>query len=129
MAFKFAKKYNTEKLFNIDTSEFEYVSLADLYTGDETTVFPVRGIYINTKGNYDDAPVIATDEEYVNLPAHLTTVCKEILSDREAIRAINEWRVGFTIYKYTQKRYGRECYSIRWADTNPADFTSEDVGG
>jgi hypothetical protein len=132
MAFKFnfSKKYNTERLFDIDTSNFEYQDLSDLYNEDEPEkVFPVRGIYINTKGKFDDRPVIATSDCYVNLPAHLCDVCREILNDPKAIRAINEGMVGFTIYTYEQRRYEKTCYSIRWADVNPADEASEDMGG
>lgn len=125
--FSFASKYNTERLFDVDTSNYEYVSLEYLYNeslkeceGDidsaENTAYPVLGLYINTKGNYDDAPVAATDDCYVNLPAHLTQSVREILKDPSAIKAINEGKVGFTIYSYTQRRYNKECYSIRWVD-------------
>lgn len=138
MAFSISKKYNKEKLFNINTDGFEYVSLEDLYNERannvvsedfedfdevyeivEETVFQVRGIYINTKGLYDDAPVVALDSAYVNLPSHLTPICKEILSDPQAIAAINAGRVGFTIYKYEKPQYHKTCYSIKWVDTEP----------
>ena len=143
MAFSFSKKFNKEKVFKINTDGFEYVSLEDLYreteqrvilTNDEivdyvdtedvadqvqSTVFQVRGIYINTKGLYDDAPVLALDSAYVNLPAHLTPICKEILSDPQAVAAINAGRVGFTIYTYEKPAYKKTCYSIKWVDTEP----------
>lgn len=126
MAFKFsfANHYNTERLFDIDTSNFEYHNLEDIFDSVDE-VFPVRGIYINTKGKFDDRPVIATDEYYVNLPAHLTETCREILNDKRAIQAINDGVVGFTIYSYEQRRFGKTCYSIRWVDV-PED---EDMGG
>lgn len=143
MAFSFSKKFNKEKLFKINTDGFEYVSLEDLYRETEqrvilandeivdyvdtkdvadqvqSTVFQVRGIYINTKGLYDDAPVLALDSAYVNLPAHLTPICKEILSDPQAVAAINAGRVGFTIYTYEKPTYKKTCYSIKWVDTEP----------
>lgn len=142
MAFSFSKKFNKEKLFKINTDGFEYVSLEDLYNETkemvlldadedtmsdpdemkshiESTVFQVRGIYINTKGLYDDAPVVALDSAYVNLPAHLTPICKEILADPQAIAAINAGRVGFTIYTYVKPAYNKTCYSIKWVDTEP----------
>ena len=34
----------------------------------------------------------------------------------DAIKAINEGRVGVTIYKYTQKRFNKVCYNVRWVD-------------
>lgn len=119
--FSFAKTYNTERLFDIDTSSFEYCSLQDLYeavNGDEEAKFPVCAIYINTKSEFGDAPVLATDACYVNLPQHLLETCKAILRDPAAVKAINDGAVAFTIYKYEQKRYSRECYSIRWADAD-----------
>lgn len=138
MAFSISKKYNKEKLFKINTDGFEYISLEDLYKERESnvlvedfedpekvkeiveeTIYQVRGIYINTKGLYDDAPVVALDSAYVNLPAHMTQICREILSDPQAIAAINAGRVGFTIYEYEKPQYHKTCYSVRWVDTEP----------
>lgn len=125
--FSFSTKYNTERLFDVDTSGFEYVSLEFLYkealdahegeiAAAEAEVYPVLALYINTKGNFDDAPVVATEECYVNLPAHLCETVREILRDPRAIKAINDGKVGFTIYSYVQRRFNKECYSIRWVD-------------
>lgn len=122
--FSFASKFNTERLFDIDTSNFEYRNLEEVYESDDE-VFPVRGIYINTKGKFGDRPVIATDECYVNLPAHLLDTAREILNDTRAVQAINAGEVGFTIYAYEQRRFGKTCYSIRWVDM-PSD---DDMGG
>ena len=138
MAFSISKKYNKEKLFKINTDGFEYISLEDLYKERESnvaiedfeepeevkeiveeTIYQVRGIYINTKGLFDDAPVVALDSAYVNLPAHMTQICREILSDPQAIAAINAGRVGFTIYAYEKPQYHKTCYSVRWVDTEP----------
>lgn len=138
MAFSISKKYNKEKLFKINTDGFEYISLEDLYKERESnvaiedfedpeevkeiveeTIYQVRGIYINTKGLFDDAPVVALDSAYVNLPAHMTQICREILSDSQAIAAINAGRVGFTIYAYEKPQYHKTCYSVRWVDTVP----------
>lgn len=127
--FNFSKKYNVERKFDIDTSNFEYYNLEDIFEGDESKVYPVCGIYINTKGMFDDRPVIATDRCYVNLPAHLCDVCREILNDEKAIKAINDGCVGFTIYSYEQKRFNKICYSIRWANIDPADMAADDFGG
>ena len=115
--FSFSKRYNKEKVFTIDTSTFDYVSLEEMYQ-DEETVYPVRGVYINEKSMYDPAPVVATDSEYVNLPAHMIDECRDMLADRQAISAINRGLVGFTIYKYHQARFNKDCYSIRWVDVD-----------
>lgn len=131
--FSVSKRYNREKLFSIDTSDFDYFTLEDLYdmakdaadeavgsTGadlsPEEIPFTVYGIYINTKGNFDPAPVLALEDRYVNLPAHMTPVCEDMLRDAEAVKAINEGHVGITVYQYLQKRYNRICYNVRWVD-------------
>ena len=124
--FSFSKKFNKERIFDIDTSDFGYVSLQELYQDDET-VYPVRGIYENKKSLYGPAVVLATDSFYVNLPSHLFDECKEILSDRLAVNEIKKGRVGFTIYKYKLDKYSDTFYSIRWVDINPDDFNTEET--
>ena len=116
----FSKRFNTEKLFNIDTTDFDYHSLEELteQPGDEPEdcVYVVRGIYINKKSLYDPSPVIALDDCYVNFPAHLLDVCQEMLSDRAVVDAINEGHCGFRVTKYHQKRFNKDCYSVEWVD-------------
>ena len=116
MAFSFGKKYNVERLFDIDTTGFEYRSLRELFNDNgPEKVYPVNAIYINLKG-IEPAPVVACDDYFVNFPSHLVEIAREILKDDEAIEAIKENRVGFTIYQYHTKKYNRDCYSIRWVD-------------
>lgn len=121
----FAKRFNKEKIFNIVCTDFPYYSLEEIYQNDDK-VYPVRGIYPNKKSLYGPAYVLATDEFYVNLPDHLNDDCADILKDRVAITDINRKVVGFKIYKYIQKKYNKECYSITWVDVDPSDF--EDAG-
>lgn len=125
MAISFSKKYNKERLFLVDTSSFEYVSLETLYNQlpvDEETgepiqePFVVRGVYINTHSMFDPAPVLAIDDCYVNLPSHLKDVCSDMINDKQSIKAINDGKVGFIIYKYFQARFQKDCYSIEWVD-------------
>ena len=125
MAFSFASSFNTKRLFDIDTSDFEYKKLEELWNENSdivaeeevcTKVFPVCGLYLNKKSMYDPQPVVATDECYVNLPANMFDSALEILSDPRAIKAINDGKVGFQIDKYYQKRYEKYCYSVIWVD-------------
>ena len=121
MAFSFANQYNTERHFDINTEGFEYKSLEELYISDDV-VYPVRGLYINKKGLYGDAPLLATDTFYVNLPQHMLDSVVDILNDKRAIHAVNDGTVGFTIYRYVQRRFNKECYNIKWVDIDPRDF-------
>ncbi len=113
----FSKKYNKGRKFEIDTTGFEYYSLEELYEQNgEDFVYPIHALYINTKGHYGDSPVVATEEYFVNFPSHMLDVARDILDNDEAIELINNGEVGFRIYKYTQKKYNRECYAIDFVD-------------
>ena len=118
--FSFSKKFNTEKLFNIDTSEFEYFNLESLTENPmeepEDRIFTVRGVYINNKSQFGPAPVLALDDCYVNLPEHTLDACRQMLADPQAVKAINEGHLGFTVDKYHQKRFNKDCYSVIWVD-------------
>lgn len=113
----FAKRFNKEKKFAIDTTGFNYASLADLYNQNGAEcVYPLTAIYINTKGKYQDAPVFATDSFFVNIPSHMIDVANEILHDEEAIASINGGEVGFKIYAYRNNRYSKDCYGVDFVD-------------
>lgn len=118
MGFSVSKKYNTQKIFDVNTEGFEYKSLEDLFI-DEDTVTVIKGIYINKKGNFGEEPVLATDDYYINIPSHMVDICKEMIKDNSAVYAINQGEVGITIYKYYQKKYNKDCYSIKWVDVDP----------
>ena len=122
----FSKKYNTKKLFDIDTSEFDYRKLEELYNEDVDTdedtgeliqpVYTVWAIYINTKSMYEVSPVAALKDCYVNLPAHVLDSCKDMLKDPLAVAAINAGHLGFRVEMYHQKRFDKDCYSVEWVD-------------
>ena len=119
----FASKFNNRK-FTADTTGFGYIKLADLYKeyGSET-VFKLLGVYINNRSKYGEEPVCsATDRKgkgyYINLPKFLLSKVKDILEDEEAIKDINAGLAGFTIRKYHNVTYDKDCYSIEFCDIN-----------
>ena len=111
-------KFNKEKIFDIDTSDFDYVSLEDLYNRDgEGAVYRIRGLYIGTKSNFDpETPILATDNEYVNIPVHQLDEIKAMLADKQTIKAINDGDCAFVIETYHQKRFNKDCYAAKWVD-------------
>lgn len=112
----FAKKYKKKK-FDIDTSNFEYNKLSELYEENgKDALYHLCGVYINTKGNFGDSPVFATDFCFVNIPAHLLDTAREILNCEEDIQAINSGKVAFKIYQYTDQKHNRICYSVEFFD-------------
>lgn len=114
---RFTNKFNKSKKFNIDTTGFEYVSLEELYhTHGAEMVYPLTAVYINRKSAYGDAPVFATNDYFVNVPAHMLDTVEEILADEVAIEDINNSSVGFVIYTYHSDRYNRDCYGVNFVD-------------
>lgn len=127
MAFTSFASFNKERLFNVDTADFDYVKLADLYERDgEGEIYVIRGVYIGTKSEFaEESPLLATDEFYVNLPQHQLIEIKEMLNSRQAISCINNGGAGFVIEKYTKKLKSgakKVCYKARWVDIESGDL-------
>lgn len=123
MAFKysFAKQYNRSRLFDVDVEGLEYRNLSDIFD-NEDTIWVCEAIYISDKGKHGNHPCVVTHNlngdfrTYLNLPQHMTDMCNNILSDDNAVEAINAGLVGFTIYTYETDKCTDTCYSIRWVD-------------
>ena len=110
----FAARHNAVT-FDINTEGMTYFSLSDLYDNEGAgIIYPVRGLYINTKSKFGAAPVAIADDKLINLPSHLTDTVRNILSNEEDIADIKAGKVGFTIYEYIS--HNRKCYSINWED-------------
>lgn len=114
----FASKFN-KTTFGIDTTNFVYVKLADIFNseneGGKDFIHNVNGLYVH-KSQLGDSPVIIDEENkrLVNLPGHTAETIREILSDDEAVEAIKSGKVGYTIYEY--ESHGKKCCSISWVD-------------
>lgn len=115
----FASKYNRASKFTYDTNGFGYMSLADLFNANGANkIYPLTAVYINTRSQFGNAPVFATTDCYVNVPKHMLDAANDILSDDEAIKAINDRQVGFKIHTYIQKRFNRVCYGVNFVDVD-----------
>lgn len=114
----FANKYNKVS-FGIDTTNFGYVKLADIYNSAENggadVVHKINGMFVH-KSQLGDSPVIidADNKQLVNLPAHTADTVREICADPQAVQDIIDGKVGYTIYEY--ESHGKKCYSIRFVD-------------
>lgn len=113
----FGSKYSKGTRFKINTEGFEFFDLKNLYEKyGEDQKYRLRGCYINNKSNYDPAPVLITDNFFVNAPAHLTMQIQEMLRDPEAIDDMNEGRAAFVIYQYVNEKFKRTCYGVNFID-------------
>lgn len=117
---KFANKYNQKySSYNYTFPEVPvYVKLEFLYKENgPDMVYPVRGLFINDKGNYGPQAVIATDASMiVNLPQHMTAKVQKMQEDEELTQAINQGLFCFKVYEYTKKDEARKLYSVEWVD-------------
>lgn len=113
-----ANKYNHGVRFDYAIpQDARFISLGKLFEAEGNgVVYPVRGVYINHKSKYGDAPVVICDDMLVNLPKHLTETVKQMLTDDEFIEAVNAGKVGFKIYTYTTQNNDSALYSVTWID-------------
>lgn len=114
----FASKFN-KTTFGIDTTDFQYTKLADIFTseseGGKDVIHNINGLYVH-KSQLGDSPVIIDEKNkrLVNLPSHTAETVREILADDEAVQTIKDGKVGYTIYEY--ESHGKKCYSISFVD-------------
>ena len=97
-----AKGLNRTHLFDIDTTGFDYTTLAKLLERDgEGHAYTIRGAYINTQSRYyEKSPLLALDDIYVNLPQHQLEDVETMREDPAYVQGINEGRLGFIIESY-----------------------------
>lgn len=111
-----AKHNRRENRFKIDTQGFDFKKLGELYNRKKPDmVFTVHGLYINRKSKYGDSPFAASDGYFISLPAHLTDVVKEILSDDDSVKQINDGKAGLVIRTYDDDQ-GVTHYSADFVD-------------
>lgn len=114
----FADRFN-KVTFNIDTREYKYITLSDIYNsknnGGADVMHRIDGVFINNS-QFGDSPIIINNEHklLINLPKHMGGTIREILADREAVDFIKSGKAGFVIYEY--ESHGKKCYSINFID-------------
>jgi len=121
----FASKYNAlsaRQGFSIDTTGFQYKTLKDLYNPKQPNrAFALRGVFINTKSQFGEQPILITDRCFVNAPRFMLDTIKEMMQDPEAIEAMENGLAGFSIYQYENKKYNKRCFAIKFLDANTQD--------
>ena len=105
-------KLNRKPTFNVDTTDFKYLKLADIFNSEDE-IHVINGAFI-TESQYGLNPVIISEKHkaLINLPQHLAASIKLVLADTELINMVKDGKIGFTIYTY--ESHGRLCYSINY---------------
>ena len=110
----FADKFNKVG-FGVNTKDFKYVKLSDLYAEGTDTVHVLNGIFINNSPLGVSPVFIESDKKrLVNIPSHMAQTCHDILSDTDAVNAIKNGKVGYKVYTYETK--GKKCFSVSFVD-------------
>lgn len=113
--FSFSNKFNKTS-FGIDTKDFDYIKLSEVAKGSSPDeIHPINGLYVHGS-KLGDSPVIIDEKakKLVNMPSHLGETFREILADGEAVQAIKDGKVGYTIYTY--ESHAKVCYGINFVD-------------
>ena len=119
----FAEKHNKTRIFEIETEGLEYLKPEEAFNkyGKEA-VYRLDALFINRKGNYDDAPVAVVttnnDQFMLNMPAHMTEEVEKILADSTDIKDIKSGKVGIKLCPYHQKKFNRDCFGQEFVDIN-----------
>lgn len=107
--------------WGINTDDFEYFSLKDLYEmNGPDQEYVVRGVYINKKKSeqqlkdYGVTPVAILEDKLLNLPNHMAAEIEEMLTNEEDIADIKAGKAVFKIRTY--ESHGKTCYSPDWQE-------------
>lgn len=110
-------RFNNTNVFGIDTTNYKYVGLKELFDTDPEARHKVLGFFVNTKGKFGPEPNAITDNKLiVNLPRHLLETVNELLDDNKYIEYIKQGHVAFTVYQYHSNKYNKDAYSVTWLD-------------
>ena len=110
-------RFNNTNVFGIDTTNYKYIDLKELFDTDPEARHKVLGFFVNTKGKFGPEPNAITDNKLiVNLPRHLLETVNELLDDNKYIEYIKQGHVAFTVYQYHSNKYNKDAYSVTWLD-------------
>jgi len=110
-------RFNNTNVFGIDTSDYKYVGLKELFDTDPEAHHKVLGFFVNSKGKFGPEPNAIIDNKLiVNLPRHLLDTVNELLDDDKYIEYIKQGHVAFNVYQYHSNKYNKDAYSVTWLD-------------
>lgn len=116
-------KYNRISPFSdIDTKNFNFVSLKDIDDVTKGKPYPIHGLFITKGGLYGDSPVAIGDHVLVNLPNYLAEDVQNMIADDDVVKAIRANKVAIKIEhyenKFSKQKDGtvKTFYTVEWID-------------
>ena len=116
-------KFNNSGAFvDVNTQGFKYLSMKDVYTSEGDKPYPIKGLFLNTKGKYGTEAVAIGDKILINLPSYCVEDVEVMLKDDVVIDAIKQGRVGIKSVPYTNN-FSKQAdgtiktfYKVVWVD-------------
>lgn len=105
--------------YDIDIKEYRFVELKELHAEGESKVHRIDGaFYQHGKNGLPDRVVVilGANQQLVALPPHLTEKAQVLCTDSEIIDEVKSAKCGFTVYSYTNEKYHKLCYSVRFVE-------------
>lgn len=111
------EQYNKTN-FGIDTKNFQFEKLENLYKADKDKVHNLNGLFLNqSQYGKQGVAIVAEEKILVDLPLHFANTVEKILADTDSIETIKAQKVGFKVYEYEIKsRKNKKFYSIKFVD-------------
>ena len=107
--------------WGIDTTDFEYYKLQDLYEKDGAdTTYQLLGVFINSNKTekelkeYGPSVVGILEDKLINLPGHMAEEVREIMNSEEDVADIKAGNVWFKIRSY--ESHSKTCFSPDWLE-------------
>ena len=110
----FSTHFAHGKKFTFDSTGLPLADLKEVVEQNGMKTLQVMGVF-TYPAKYGERPALITKTLIVNLPDHCMNDVKRIAEDDEAIRLINEGKVGFEPSTYTDKK-GNQRYSGTFID-------------
>lgn len=118
----FAKRHKKGLIdWGIDTKEFEYFSLQDLFEmNGADQIYVLKGVFINKNKpekqlkEFGASPVGILEDKMVNLPNHMLQEVEEMLQSEEDVDDIKNGAAVFKIRPY--ESHGKMCYGVDWQE-------------
>lgn len=113
-----ASKYNSvANRFNFQSdSSFEFFKLQDLFMEDKDEVWVIKALWINEDSKFGPSPIVVLEDRYISLPGHKLQMVRDLIADDEAVDAINNGKLGFTVYQYNDAKHDKTCFSLNLVD-------------
>ena len=99
----FSTHFAHGKKFTFDSTGLPFANLKEVVDQNGMKTLQVKGVF-TYPAKYGERPALVISTMIVNLPDHCIGDVKKIMEDDEAIRLINEGKVGFEPSTYKDSK-------------------------